>query len=212
MKVFYNPQIHHRRSIRLKGYDYTQLGAYFVTICTHGHGCLFGDVVEGKMLLNPFGQVAAAYWERIPRHFPCVELGTWVVMPNHIHGIIIITGDAGGGEASPITSVDLEDVTGFASNLSMSDGRDASPLRPAGALSDSLGAVVGNFKSITTRRINKMRHTFDVQVWQRNYWEHIIRTPESHAKIEDYIANNPACWQDDQLHLAAPPNSFNLEK
>ncbi len=199
----YNPQIHHRRSIRLKGYDYTQPGAYFVTICTYERGCLFGNVVEGKMALNPFGRVAATYWARIPRHFPYIELGAWVVMPNHIHGILIIT-DVTNDVEEPLPPFAVEGV----------DVNSLAPSKPplVGALSGSLGAVIGNYKSVTARRINTMRHISDGLVWQRNYWEHIIRTPESHIKIEDYIANNPASWQEDQLHPAAPTNSFNLEK
>ncbi|HOU12729.1 MAG TPA: hypothetical protein PKZ84_06400, partial [Anaerolineae bacterium] len=117
----YNPQIHHRRSIRLKEYDYTRQGVYFVTICTYRREHLFGEVVDGKMVLNPFGRVVATYWQRLPRHFPRVQLGAWVVMPNHVHGIIIITddgddddgGDACRGEATPQASIYAE-MRGYA--------------------------------------------------------------------------------------------------
>jgi putative transposase len=220
----YNPQIHHRRSIRLKGYDYTQCGAYFVTICTQGRVCLFGDVMDGEMVLNPFGRVVATYWERLPRHFPRVQLGTWVVMPNHVHGIIIITDDDGGGgrgEAFPQSSM----MTMRAGNAQAS-GRQgiggeclapttttmtATPTTPNGAPPGSVGAIVGNVKSTITRRINQMRHTPGADVWQRNYWEHIILSPEAHARIEDYILVNPARWRADDLHPDAPPNPFNQE-
>ncbi|MGC9395158.1 MAG: transposase [Anaerolineae bacterium] len=253
----YNPQIHHRRSIRLKGYDYAQSGAYFVTICTQGRVCLFGDVVDGEMVLNPFGQVVATYWERIPRHFPNVQLGAWVVMPNHIHGIIIITddGDADGrGGASPESTTRTTTIAnahipqsqitstgclalplqqtpgeegeaflpspGYAAIVENAEapspadqhGECPAPTTVANASSGSLGAIIGNVKSITTRRINKMRHMPGARIWQRNYWEHIIRTPESHARIEDYIRLNPARWQADQLHPEALPNPFNQER
>ena len=87
----YDPKKHHRRSIRLKGYDYTSAGAYFVTIVTYQRECLFGEIVDGKMVLNDYGRVADEYWREIPEHFDNVELGAFIIMPNHIHGIIIIT-------------------------------------------------------------------------------------------------------------------------
>ena len=86
----YNPDIHHRRSIRLRGYDYTRAGAYFVTACTHARECLFGQIVGGEMCLSAFGLVADAYWQSIPDHFAGVELDAFVVMPNHIHGIVVL--------------------------------------------------------------------------------------------------------------------------
>ena len=214
----YNPQIHHRRSIRLKGYDYGQPGAYFVTICTQGHVCLFGDVVDGEMVLNPFGHVVATYWTRIPHHFPRVQLGTWVVMPNHVHGIIIITDDdgvGGRGEAFLQSSTPANGVANAQTpGHERPDGECLAPTTattPNGVPSGSLGVIIGNVKSITTRRINAMRRTPGADVWQRNYWEHIIRTQESHARIEDYILANPARWQTDQLHPDALPNPFNQE-
>jgi hypothetical protein len=90
-KSRYDPHRHHRRSIRLKEYDYTQAGAYFVTICTQHRECLFGEVVDGEMVLNTYGRVVTTFWQHIPRHFARVELDEWVVMPNHMHGVIVIT-------------------------------------------------------------------------------------------------------------------------
>ena len=95
-------QRHHRRPIRLKGYDYAQAGAYFVTIVTHDRACLFGDVVEGKMRLNEAGQIARQCWVEIPRHFPHVELDEFVVMPNHVHGILVIVDNVGARHAVPL--------------------------------------------------------------------------------------------------------------
>lgn len=234
----YNPQIHHRRSIRLKGYDYTRHGVYYVTICTHRREHLFGEVVDGSMVLNPFGRVVATYWQRIPRHFPRVQLGTWVVMPNHIHGIIIITddgddddddgGDVCRGEASPHASpyANMPENTEApgpeepgggclaptVTTPGMADApTDGAMPMPNGAPSGSVGAIVGNVKSTITRRINQMRRTPGAAVWQRGYWERVVRTLEEHVRIEDYILANPARWQADDLHPDAPPNPYNQE-
>jgi len=97
----YDPNRHHRRSIRLSGYDYSQAGAYFITICTQDRACLFGDVVDGEMRLNDAGRVAQQCWRQIPAHFPNVELDEFVVMPNHVHGILVIT-DVGAKNFSPL--------------------------------------------------------------------------------------------------------------
>ena len=219
----YNPQIHHRRSIRLKGYDYTRPGVYYVTICTHRRESLFGDVVDGKMVLNPFGRVVATYWERLPRHFPRVQLGAWVVMPNHVHGIIIITndgddddGDTRRGEAFPQSPMTANGAANAQTPGRSWPGREClAPMTtttmPNGVAPGSVAAIVGNIKSTITRRINQMRHTPGAEVWQRNYWERVVRTPEEHARIEDYIRLNPARWHADDLHPDAPPNPFNQE-
>jgi REP element-mobilizing transposase RayT len=94
----YDPQKHHRQSIRIKGYDYSQAGAYFLTLCTYQRQCLFGEIVGGAMQLNPYGQVVEDCWQAIPEHFPRIALDVFVVMPNHIHGILLIT-DEGRGKA-----------------------------------------------------------------------------------------------------------------
>lgn len=149
--VKYDPDKHHRRSIRLQGYDYTQGGAYFVTIVTHNRAGLFDDIVLRR--------VVESHWRNIPRHFPNVVLDEWIVMPNHLHGIIVITDDAP---------------------------------------SDSLGAIIGNFKSVTARRINAIRKTLGAPVWQRNYWERIVRNENGLNRIREYIINNPANWNTDE--------------
>jgi len=192
----YDKQKHRRRSIRLPGYDYTSTGAYFVTICVHGWECLLGEVVDAVMRPSEFGQVVSRYWMRIPVHVAHVELDEWVVMPNHIHGIIMITGR---GEASPEGVSSADRLTPGEGRLREQDvGRDASPLLRSG----SLGAIVGNFKSVTTRRVNRMRGTPGVPFWQRNYWEHIIRNDQSLHRIRAYIRDNPARWDADRLHPA----------
>jgi putative transposase len=106
--VTFNPDKHHRRSIRLKSYDYSRAGAYFVTICTHGRECLFGEVMDGAMRLNDAGQSVQAEWVRLPERFQTIELDEFVIMPNHLHGIILVgagfsqpVGDVGAGLALP---------------------------------------------------------------------------------------------------------------
>jgi putative transposase len=301
----FDPSRHHRRSIRLPGYDYRSAGAYFVTICTHQRELLFEDPVLRR--------VAEALWQRIPRHFPHVQLDAWVVMPNHVHGILVIAGDTTRGEASQenvpstdpmvssgtesagqliagdasplrqrgagsspenVSSMDViapgeadlaeqavvgdtsrgeasaenvpsmdplasdgtvsaeQGVTGDASpllphrragsspeNVSSMDviapgetdsaeqsiAGDASPLRerPTGLAPGSLGAIVGNFKSVTARRINRVRGTPGAPVWQRNYYEHVVRDERALNAIRQYIADNPARWAWDTYNPAA---------
>jgi REP element-mobilizing transposase RayT len=169
----FDPEKHHRRSIRLKGYDYAQAGAYFVTIVTHGRECLFGDVVDGQMQLNNAGRFAEQCWLDIPHHFLHVELDAFVVMPNHVHGIIVIPDFVGAKNFSP-----LPDGTPFLSR------------------SRTIGSVVRGFKIGVTKWL---RINIDISaVWQRNYYEHIIRNEESLDRIREYIVNNPLQWAVDR--------------
>ena len=186
----FDPEKHHRRSIRLKGHDYSQPGAYFVTICTRDQECLFGHVVNGEMRLNDAGEIAQRCWEEIPRHFPLVELDAFVVMPNHVHGIIVIQGR---GEASVPLHVSKE-----------RPGSDASPLRqrPNGTQPGSLSAIVQNFKYISTRRMNAARSTPGTPVWQRGFYEHVVRDEEELRAIREYVLGNPARWDEDENNPA----------
>jgi len=194
----YDKVKHHRRSIRLPGHDYTSPGAYFVTICVHGGECLLGEVLDGGMRLSQFGQVVSHYWPRIPTHVAHVQLDEWVVMPNHMHGIIVI---AGRGEASLAASSSGRRVPPVVSfPVDEAPAGDASPLLQPILQSGSLGAIVGNYKSVTTRRINRMRGMPGTLFWQRNYWEHIIRNDASLDRIRAYIQHNPARWAEDRLH------------
>lgn len=193
----YNPDKHHRRSIRLKGYDYTTAGAYFITLCTHQRECLFGAIEDGEMQLSLFGEVVRSSWLRLPQHFRSVELDEFVVMPNHVHGIVWLDDTSGRGEAfAPERTAEAEDIN-----------ENASPLhghRFNGTRSGSIGAIVQNFKSISTRRINQIRKSAGIPVWQRNYYEHIIRNDRALQHIREYIQNNPLSWQEDQLHPNNP--------
>jgi REP element-mobilizing transposase RayT len=167
----YDPNKHHRRSIRLKGYDYTQAGAYFVTIVTQDRECLFGEVVEGEMRVNPFGEIVAWAWNDLPNHNPHVELDAFVVMPNHVHGIVLIVDDLVGAGSEP------------APTMAMVTTRR-----------HGLPEIVRQFKTFSARRINALRGTPGATVWQRNYYEHIIRNEASLNRIREYILTNPLRW------------------
>lgn len=175
----YDTTRHKRRSIRLKGYDYSSTGAYFITICTHQHMCLFGHVVNGIMRLNDSGKKVQTCWHEIPEHFPLVALDKFVVMPNHVHGILFLS----------------ENATERAKNFS--------PLQtdhqPHGT-SKTIGSVIRGFKIGVTKWIRE--NTPVHNVWQRNYWEHIIRSEPELNGLRAYIRNNPARWALDRLYRA----------
>ncbi|MCM0588870.1 MAG: transposase [Gloeotrichia echinulata DVL01] len=177
----YDPQKHHRRSIRLKGYDYTQTGAYFITICTKKRQCLFGNVVQGEMQLNSLGYIAFNCWQTIPDHFPHIELDTFVVMPNHIHGILIIT----------------DNPVGLRHCLALNQHSEGNPEKFGKPVGGSISTVIGSYKSIVSKRINIIWQTKGQSIWQRNFYEHIGREQKSIDHIREYIVNNPLCWADD---------------
>ena len=186
----YDPDKHHRKSIRLKDYDYSQSGAYFVTICTYSKEYLFGSIVDEKMDLSEIGENAGRCWNEIPNHFPNVLLDYFVVMPNHIHGIINMVG----AKHSHLAS------TNKASSLPV----NASPLQslqPCGTDKGSLSAIIQNFKSVTTRKINQMFGRRNVPLWQRNYYEHVIRNEDDLNEIRRYIINNPLKWALDRENI-----------
>ena len=181
----------HRRSIRLQDWDYTAAGAYFITICTQGHALLFGDVVGDTVRLNECGDTVWACWNQIPNHFPQAEMDACVVMPNHVHGIIVMTA------RTPDMAVGTQYVGAqHAAPLHIAPGSAPLPRRP-GVQPGSLGAIVRSFKSATTQRINARRGVPGAPMWQRNYYEHIIRNDQSLQRIREYIKNNPARWAED---------------
>jgi putative transposase len=196
--VKYDPDKHHRRSIRLKEYDYAQAGAYFITICVQGRECVLGEVVNGEMRLTDWGRVVQYEWEQLPQRFPNVQCDAFVVMPNHAHGIVVITDD-GRGTAGRAPTASRAPTTSRAPTAEQFG-------KP---VPGSLPTIVRSFKSAVTKRINDTRDTPGAVFWQRNYWEHVIRNDADLARIREYIQNNPARWMDDQLHPDAPPNKFN---
>jgi len=165
---------HHRRSIRLRGYDYTQAAAYFVTICAQNRECLFGEIVDGTMRLSDAGRMVQDEWFRTSVVRSHVELDVFVVMPNHIHGIVCIADD-GRGTARRAPTVE----------------RFGHPVH------GSLPTIIRAFKSATTKRINEIRHAPGIPVWQRNYYEHVIRNESEWDRIREYIVGNPASWEQD---------------
>jgi REP element-mobilizing transposase RayT len=172
----YDPEKHHRRSIRLKDYDYSQSGAYFITICTHNRECLFGEIVNVGMILNEFGKIAWEEWDNNAKIRKNLVQDEYVVMPNHVHGILFI--------------LDENDIG--------ATRRVAPTERLSGLASGSIGAIIGQFKSIVTKRVNSIRGTPGLDIWQRNYHEHVIRDKDELLEIREYIANNPIRWAEDE--------------
>ena len=191
MKERYDPERRRRRSMRLEGYDYSQVGAYFLTICTVDRRILFGKVVNHQMVLNEAGRIVADEWLKSARIRAEIELDAWVVMPNHIHGILTIT-DVG-GECNRRSRTDQRSLTTGVGVPGRGDRRVA----PTGPGPRSVGAIMAGFKSASARRINAFRDTPGAPVWQRNYYEHVIRYEAVLNRIRQYIAENPARWAED---------------
>ncbi len=184
----YNPEIHHRRSIRLKGHDYAGGGLYFVTICAHNRQQLFGRMEGGKVHLTEAGRVAEKCWRAIPEHFPSVEAGELAVMPDHVHGLVRMIGAK---HFSPILTAQES---------------------PRGT-SRTLGSVVRGFKVGVTKWVRE--NTTVQDVWHRNYYEMIVRNAEAEAKIAGYIRMNPwRCVMDfgNGLRGMGNPALWNAEK
>ncbi len=182
-----NPQRPARRSPRLKGYDYSQEGAYFVTVCTQHRVPLFGEVVDAEMRLNMAGEMVAAIWEGIPLKYPDVELDLYCVMPNHFHGIILILRPPGAHGGAP-----LQD-TGVV-------GADPR-VRPQ----PSLSTIMQWFKSLTTHRYmrgvrEQNWETFHGKLWQRSFHDHIIRSENGLNRLRTYTQQNPARWETDEFY------------
>ncbi|MEK7279529.1 MAG: transposase [Nitrospirota bacterium] len=178
----YNPDIHRRRSIRQKEYDYATIGAYFVTICTYKRECIFGDILDGKMQSNEFGHIVEMEWLKTPIIRSNIALDGFVVMPNHFHGIMVINECRGVLQYAPTRQHEFR-----------------SP-------SQTIGAIIRGFKSAATKTINELRDTLGLPVWQRNFFEHIIQKEEELYRIREYINNNPLQWAEDEN------NPLNIKK
>ena len=196
----YNPYFHHRKSIRLKGYDYAQAGLYFITICCQDRICRFGHIENRKMVLNECGQIANDEWMKTPEIRPNVKLHAFVVMPNHMHGIIqILYPGVGGGEPqTPYNNAEPHS----SDNVSPDDGSRGelnSPLLRGP--SQTIGAIVRGYKSAVTKQINLLGMIDGPKkLWQRNYYECIIWNEKSYQRISKYIIDNPAKWADDKFY------------
>jgi putative transposase len=151
------PDVHRiRRSIRLTGYDYSQPGAYFVTIVTNGRECIFGQIFDGQIVLYDAGWIVDKSWRDLPKRYPGIHLEAFVVMPNHVHGVFTL----------------------------MDNSRKVSE-------------IIRGFKSVSARKINLIRNSTGQPVWQRNYYEHIVRDEAEFQKIVNYIETNPLNWEKD---------------
>lgn len=168
-------QKHNRHSIRLKGFDYSEEGVYFVTLVTQGRESLFGKVVNGEMILNEFGGIVKEEWVKTGKIRPNIEINDdeFCVMPNHFHGIIALTDGAGRDTARRV------------------------PTQFGKPVSNSLSSVIGAFKSAVTKRINQDRNSPGASVWQGRFYDHIIRNEKDYDNIVNYIYMNPSNWEKD---------------
>jgi REP element-mobilizing transposase RayT len=190
----YDPKIHHRRSIRLRGYDYSLPGAYYFTICIQNHKCLLGEVLQGRVDTNERLQMVDAVWKSIPMQFTATELDEHIVMPNHFHGIfhIVEKPHALAFAGAPLVGAPVV-------NASIKKGH------PQGVPLPTMSAIVGAFKSITTDEyIRGVKEAgwprFVRKLWQKNFYEHIIRNDDELNKIRDYIRQNPLMWTCDRYN------------
>ncbi|PKO05426.1 MAG: hypothetical protein CVU41_12400 [Chloroflexi bacterium HGW-Chloroflexi-3] len=195
----YNPLIHNRNSIRLQGYDYSSEGAYFLTICTYQHQHLFGKIENGIMYLNQYGQIVRHEWERSAIIRAEIQLGEYIIMPNHMHAIVFIVDVTRRGVRPNAPTTNAPTTNANMMNVNTTYGKTTSENNPPGLQSSSIGSLMAGFKSSVTKQINLIRNSPGEPVWQRNYWDHIIRNDESFDQIEDYIINNPMNWQQDKL-------------
>jgi len=185
----HNSNIHNRRSIRLKGYDYSSGGAYFITVCTQGRECLFGQIADGEMRMNDEGRIVAEEWLNTGQIRDNVQLDEWVVMPNHFHGIVVIADDRRG-------TANIRRGTARRAPTAMHHSTTVEQFGKP--VSGSIPTIIRSFKSAATKRINELRQMPGAKLWQRNYYEHIIRRDDEMNKIREYILNNPAQWAEDK--------------
>ena len=164
-----------RKQLRLKNYDYTQEGAYYVTGCTQNRECLFGNVRDGKMELNEYGKIVKQEWYKTGEIRKNIELDEFIVMPNHIYGIIIIAGTC---------------------NVPQRNRNE----KFGSSVSNSIPTIIKLFKSTTTKQINQRRNTTKKSIWQRGFYEHVIRNEEDLNRIRQYVIYNPMKWEEDKYY------------
>lgn len=198
----YNPLIHNRKSIRLKGYDYSQSGAYFITICTNKKENIFGEIINDLMVLNEKGKIIQNEWEKTNQIRPEIIIDEYIIMPDHIHGIIIISNPVGVNRNSP----QIDNNSPSVSNSPQIDNNPPNVSNTPQMLENinrqnklqspkkTIGSIVRGFKSTTTKQINLIRNTYDESLWQRDYYDRIIRDEEELNAIRKYIQNNPLNW------------------
>ena len=197
--MVYNPDFHHRHSIRIKGYDYSSPGFYFITICSRDRQPLFGEIKNGEMVLSELGKIIQKEWFKIIESWSGVELDYFIIMPNHLHGIIIITNKL---ERKINVNDEVGATLAVAQNVAVAQNRaGATPAKHVFALGD----VVGGFKSICVNKYLQYIKNNNLQesclIWQRNYYDHIIRNEKDLYNIQGYILNNVSKWQYDLENL-----------
>ena len=211
----YNPDIHNRKSIRLKGYDYSQPGAYFITLCCEKREHFFGRIVNGNLLLNEFGKIVTAEWLKTPIIRPNISLGDFVVMPNHFHAVVFINrrGESRRGELQFAPTVDdnATEPLQFAPTVddNATESNHVGELQfvhaenigtPFKSPSQTIGAIIRGFKGSVTNQINTIRQCKGCKIWERNYFERIIRDEEESCRISQYIIENPSNWNEDEFN------------
>jgi putative transposase len=165
-----------RKNLRLRHYDYRNPGNYFITVCTHERRPILASIENNILQLTSYGEIAKKFWLSIPEHFPKVKLDSYIVMPNHFHGILYLESDS-----------------------NMINARKEE--KENGILKGSIGSIIGSWKSISTKNVNQLRNTLGAQLWQRNYYERIIRDEKELQMIRTYIENNPYSWEKDSLYV-----------
>ena len=177
-------------SARLQNWDYSSNGAYFITICTQNREHYFGDVVNGEMQLNELGQLAEKYWIEIPQHFSFIELGNFVVMPNHTHGILIID------KMDVVVPVEtLHCNVSTPTNTTNNKNEQMANISPK---SGTISTIIRSYKSVVSKNARSIHADFG---WQSRFHDHIIRDEQSYQTISNYIINNPVNWAEDKFHV-----------
>ena len=184
-----DPKFHHRGSIRLREYDYSQQGGYFVTLCTHRRECILGDIADGNVQLNQFGEIVKEEWLRTEQIRPEITMDEFMVMPNHMHGIIMKRNDIHNKSVGAHINAPWDRAY---------RGVRAHGGAPVRREPKTLGSIIAGFKSVVTHRINLLRKTPPTPIWQRNYYEHVIRDEENLNRIRQYIIDNPVKWDEDE--------------
>jgi len=188
----------HRRSVRLKGYDYAATGAYFITICAHERESLFGEIVDGEMFPGECGRIVLTEWLKTSDIRQEVLLGEFVVMPNHFHGILKVNNGATCHKGTA-------DHNKGTARVDEGTARRAPTVEQFGKpIAASLSTIIRSFKSSVTKCINEIRNSPGLPVWQRNYYEHVIRDEADYNRIAEYVTTNPQRWIEDKLH----PNNY----
>jgi putative transposase len=217
----FKPEIHHRRSIRLKGFDYSRPGYYFITLCCYSRECLFGEINEGKMMLNEYGKIARDEWVQSANIRREIELDEFVIMPNHFHAIVKIIDienrcDRRGdrpvapteiSQQQPVAPTEISQQQPVAPTeiskqppVAPTEISQQSLVAPTGPKPESIGSLIAGFKSSVTTKINQLRNKPGEPVWQRNYYERIIRDDKSLKIVRYYIVNNPYRWRLDEFY------------